>query len=381
GYPCINGDAAGPLMVNSFPSIACDPVSWHERTYLVWCAKGTQPGDTLPHLWYSFSDGVPPSWSAPRAIEGDSTLNAYSRFFPWIATDPKTGNVAVVYYVAHFDSAQPPRLRADLYMMHSTDFGDTWATRRISNASSYPADGRDARANFTLKFFGDYINLAGHDNTWYPAWTDGRNPGDLEIYTAIVQPFAPMPVTQLAAHDTTVDGKPATVLTWQYTPETTFGYPLPKGYQFAVAKDGSQASLQPGELLQFVDTNIQNGNEYEVTVVSGSYRSITDSLENAKNAVAMQAPIVSSVRFLNEPAIAGREDQLLLDCGEACRVTLTFYDELGREVGRAVSDDAVSTHHEIGFSPTRPGAEFFVLKESSSSGTKEITGKLSIIGE
>lgn len=372
GYPCINGDAAGPLLVNSFPSIACDPISFHERTYVVWCGKGT---DNVPHLWYAFSDGVPPAWSMPRAIEGDSIASAAARFFPWIATDPKTGNVAVVYYVAHREGS---RLLADLYMAHSTDNGDTWATRRISDASSYSAEGRDARDD-SLKFFGDYINLAGYNNTWRPAWTDDRASGDAEIYTATVQPFAPMPVTQLATHDTTVNGKPGAVLTWQYTPETTFGYPLPAGYEFDVAKDGSRVSLQPGDILQFVDTNIQKGNEYEVTVVSGSYRSITDSIPNAKSAVAVQTPDISSIRFSNEPAIAGREDQLFLNCSEACRVSITFFDELGREVGPAMSDDLVSTHHAIAFTPEEPGVQFFVMKEISSTSSKEITGKISVL--
>jgi hypothetical protein len=147
GYPCINGDRAGPVMINSFASIACDPVSWHDRTYLVWCGKGS---DSIPHLWCAYSDGIPPQWSTPRAIEGDSVPNAASRFFPWIATDPVTGNVAVVYYTARI---QGHDLLADLYMAHSTDYGDTWATRRITDAPSYPAGGRDARLD-TLSFFG-----------------------------------------------------------------------------------------------------------------------------------------------------------------------------------------------------------------------------------
>jgi hypothetical protein len=177
GFPCLNGDSAGPLMVNSFPSIACDPVSFHERTYAVWCAKGN---DSIPHLWYAYSDGIPPSWSVPRAIESDSLTNATARFFPWIATDPKTGTVAIVYYAAHLDSAQSPHFLADLYMAHSTDYGQSWSSRRISDASSYAAKGRDVRFD-TLKFFGDYINLAAYNNTWYPAWCDGRSGNDREI--------------------------------------------------------------------------------------------------------------------------------------------------------------------------------------------------------
>ena len=248
-------------------------------------------------------------------------------------------------------------------------------------ASFNPITYQDARhpEGQTVWFFGDYIGLAGKSNTWFPAWCDARS-GDAEIYTSIVQPFAPMPVTNLVSHDTTVNGKPATVLTWQYTPETTFGYPLPAGYHFDVAKDGSTLALQGESMLSFIDTNAQQGHEYEVTVRSGSFHSTTDSVLNAKSGVANQILPNSSVRFTNEPAIAGREDNFIVDCGEACSVTLTFYDELGREIGTPTSDGIVAAHHELQFMLEAVGVRFFVLKESSFSGAMEIVGKISVIG-
>ena len=383
GYPNI-GPPDSALGVNSFPSIATDGSALHAgRAYLVWCGKGN---DDLPHVWFTTSDDDGVSWKAPRSIEGDSVARPSSRFFPWVAVDPSTGNVGIDYYAARMDTVPPKRsegnllLQADLYMLHSTDGGASFAARRISSASFDPISGQDERTpeSTDIWFFGDYIGIAGRSNTWYPTWTDGRS-GDAEIYTSIVQPFAPMPVTQLASHDTTVNGKPAAVLTWQYTPETTFGYPLPAGYEFDVAKDGSRVSLQPGDILQFVDTNIQKGNEYEVTVVSGRYRSITDSVANAKNAVALQVPNVSSIRFTNEPAVAGREDQLFLDCGEACRVSIAFYDALGRELSSAMSDGIVAAHHQLEFTPEEPGVQFFVIKEISATSSREITGKISVL--
>ncbi len=375
GYQNI-GPPGSALGVNSFPSIAIDPSPLNlGRAYMTWCGKG-KDADSLPHIWLTTSDNDGITWSAPREIDQDTVQNPSAKFFPWVAVDPSTGNVGIIYYSAMMGS----NLSADLYMAHSTDGGESFVTRRITDASFNPVTYQDARhpEGQTLWFFGDYIGLAAKSNTWYPAWCDSRS-GDAEIYTSIVQPFAPMPVTDLRVHDTTVNGKSAVVLTWEYDSVTTFGYPLPNGYQFSVAKDDSLLSLQAGNLLGFTDTNAQQGHEYEVTVVSGSYKSITDSIVNAPSGVTAQTAVNSSVRFSNEPAIAGCEDDLNVDCSEACSISVTFYDELGRAIGPPNNDGMVSSHHELRFSPDHAGVRFFVLKEFYSTGATEIVGKLSVI--
>jgi hypothetical protein len=105
----------------------------------------------------------------------------------------------------------------------------------------------------------------------------------------------------------------------------------------------------------------------------------TDSFFKATSGVAMQIQNNNSIRFTNEPAIAGREDAMFVDCNQACSVSLTFYDELGRKIGTPISDGIVSSQHEIPFTPNMPGVQFFVLKELSSSATNQIVGKISVI--
>ena len=369
--------------VNSFPAIAVDSSSAHAgRAYLVWCGKAS---DDLAHLWLSVSDNDGASWSTPRAIEQDSVPNASSRFFPWIAVDPMTGNVGIDYYVTWMDTVPPKQstgtlmMQAALYMLHSTDGGGSFASRRISSAIFDPISGDDARTieGETLWFFGDYIGLAGHSNRWYPAWTDARS-GEPDIYTAVVQPFAPMPVTDLAAHDTLINGRHISFVSWQYVPQTTFGYPLGGGYQFAIAKDGIVLVTRDSSKLSFLDTNAQTGNEYEITVLSGKYRSVTDSVANGSSDVSQGVIPAVSIRFANSPARSGVKDDLIMDCPADCRVSLLFYDELGRERIPAMTDRALSTHHEISFFPDNPGVWFYELKISARTGSRELFGKLSV---
>lgn len=374
--------------VNSFPSIAVDSSVAHPgRTYMVWCGKGS---DNLAHVWLTMSDNDGASWSTPRAIEGDSVPNAASRFFPWIAVDPMTGNIGIDYYSTRMDTVPPKHttggtliMQAGLYMLHSTDGGATFVTRQVSSAMFDPITQQDYRTpddTSQLAFFGDYIGIAGRSNTWYPAWTDARN-GEDDIYTAIVQPFAPMPVTNLTAHDTIVNGKHVSLVSWKYVPETTFGYSLPSGYKFTIVKDGVHLALVDSSELSVLDTNAKTGHEYEVTVRSGNYRSTTDSVANGNSGVLAKGIPPASIRFTNSPATAGSEDNLVADCPANCRVSVTFYDELGRQLTPALTDGALSSHHEISFAPCSAGVWFYELRETTAVGTMEAFGKLSVMGE
>ena len=303
--------------------------------------------------------------------------------------DPQTGNLGVDYNVARYDTVHRGAgndrisLQGDLYLAHSTDGGGTFVSRRISNASFDPVTGQDYRNpdNTTLWFFGDYIGLAGTSNTWYPVWTDSRSRDD-DIYTAIVQPFAPMPVSNLIATDTTVNGKAAEVLTWQYTPETTFGYPLASSYEFVVGRDTNVLGSLSSDRLSYIDTNSARGNLYKVTVVSGNYQSITVTIPSGKADVRERQLITDmSWKLLQQPATAGNPDVLLLQSQREGTVALTFYDELGRAIDEPLWDRNISTAHELHFSLSHPGVTFFVIREYAPAGVRELTGKIAVTAE
>jgi hypothetical protein len=369
------------LLLNSFSSIAIDPSSLHPgRAYVTWCAKND---DDFPHVWLTTSDDDGVHWSTPKPIDNDTLSAPVAKFFSWIAVDPKTGNLGIDYYAVRSDTIiiapgnNKTYLQADLYLAHSTDGGASFATRRISDVSFDPITGQDYRypENTTLWFLGDYIGLAGMSNTWYPAWTDSRS-CDEEIYTAIVQPFAPMPITNLTATDTTIEGKSVILLTWQYTPETTFGYPL-SSYQFEIVKDNLPDTLLDGTTLSFLDTNVQQGHHYAVRVTSGGYRSAPDTIVTSKATV--REDISSSglaIHFANEPGIAGQENVARIQSDRATRIELTFYDELGRATGSALTDDQISTQHEINFTPSSDGVKFYILRAFYSNGIRAISGRI-----
>jgi hypothetical protein len=384
GYPAIRATSSSGidslLLLNSFSSIAVDPSPLHPgRAYVTWCAKST---DDSPQVWLTTSDDDGIDWTMPRSIDNDTMSAPIAKFFPWIAVDPKTGNLGIDYYAVRSDTItiapgnNKTYLQADLYLAHSTDGGASFATRRISDVSFDPITGQDYRdpENTTLWFLGDYSGLAGIRNTWYPAWTDSRS-GDAEIYTAIVQPFAPMPITDLTASDTTIEGKPAILLTWHYTPETTFGYPL-SGYQFEIVIDNLPDTLLEGTTLSLLDTNVQQGHQYSFRVTSGGYRSAPDTIVTSKAGVREDISSSGlSIRFAKEPGIAGQENVARIESDRATRIELTFYDELGRVTGNTLTDNQISTQHEINFTQTS-GVKFYILRAFYSNGVCAISGKI-----
>ncbi len=377
GYQNI-GTPDSALAVNSFPSIAIDRFNIH--AYITWCARGA---DDHPHVWLTTSSDVGQTWSTPQPIETDSVSTASARFFPWIATGSR-GEVAIAYYASTMNTVAPKPtgddhlLQADLFMAHSTDNGATFHTRRISNATFDPLTGEAFRPveNSILWFFGDYIGLATTDSTWYPVWCDARS-GDAEIYTSIVQPFAPLPVTNLTLHDTVINGKPSFVLSWNYDPATTFGYPLSSDYQFLVTKDTSTVALLSGSTLHIVDTNI-SAHEYHVTVLAGRYRSITDSI-GVKNSVSPYENGGITISIGASPARVGHAETLTVRTKEDSRVAVTFYDELGRALLTNITDGVTGNEHTICATPNVAGTWFYLVREYAGPVIKEVTGKLTVL--
>jgi hypothetical protein len=283
GHPAIKDS----VETNSFPSIAIDRSILHKgQIYVTWCGRDV---DSSAHVFLSISKDSGMTWTAPDSIDEDTGSIKTDKFFSWIAVDQSSGDVGVTFY----DSRNDPdsNILIDDYLTLSTDGGQSFTARRISNTSFDPRIHRDVVYG-NLFFFGDYISLDALNSVWYPAWTDTRSGFDQDIYMSIVP---------------------------------------------------------------------------------------TDSFFKAKSGVAVQIQDNNSIWFANEPAFVGRADAMLVDCGEVCSVSLSFYDELGREVGAAMSDGIVSAHHELPFTPNIVGVRFFVLKELSASTTHQMVGKLSVI--
>jgi len=155
---------------NGMPVTDCDvsPSPYQVRVYVMFSDQRNGTDDT--DVFLVTSDDVGATWTAPAHVNDDT--GPAHQFFPWVAMDPRTGYVHVVFYGRRNTAGNA----TDVYLATSTDGGAPFANVEISDSSFTPT---------ASVFFGDYINIAAHGGMVRPIWMrmDG---GDLSVRTAII---------------------------------------------------------------------------------------------------------------------------------------------------------------------------------------------------
>jgi hypothetical protein len=174
--------------VNSFPVIKADPCHAN-RIYAVWAEDPAGADDSDIMFARSINGGN--TWGAPIRVNDDNNPvgDFHSQFFPWMAVDPGTCKIHIVWY----DDRDDPD-RADgtplvnLYYASSSTRGLFFGPNtRISTASSDPT------VQFSPPFFGDYNGIDARDGEVFPFWTDSRT-GEQDVMTTDLD------IRRLAAH-------------------------------------------------------------------------------------------------------------------------------------------------------------------------------------
>jgi BNR/Asp-box repeat len=165
------------------------------RVYAVYTREDpNESDDTDVYLRHSDDGGL--TWSAGVRVNDDATVN--SQFLPKLALDPRSGNLAVIWYDARNDlgTGGPgdtdgiPNDDAQVWGAFSTNGGQSFtANRQISAGTSNSHDSGNGID------YGDYSGLAFFGGLAHPCWSDnsnstGTNPDgalhQLDIYTATV---------------------------------------------------------------------------------------------------------------------------------------------------------------------------------------------------
>lgn len=166
-----NHDIPGIYRSNGFPVTACDLSGgpYHGALYVNWADQRNGTDDT--DIWLIKSTDGGETWSEPRRVNDDGP--GKHQFFTWMAVDQATGWLWFVFY----DRRHYPDNRTDVFMAVSQDGGETFTNFKVSESPFLPTD------NY---FFGDYTNVAAHNNVVRPIWTrlEGNN---LSIWTALVR--------------------------------------------------------------------------------------------------------------------------------------------------------------------------------------------------
>jgi hypothetical protein len=138
---------------NGFPQIGIDPHgnSRGGRLYVAWSDYNN--GDVDVFVASSSDHGH--TWSAPVRVNNDPLHNGKDQFFQWMAVDPVSGAVNLVFYDRRTDNKQ-----ATVTLARSTDDGKSFANYTL-DPQSFEADG---------DFLGDYLAITAYGNKVYAAW-------------------------------------------------------------------------------------------------------------------------------------------------------------------------------------------------------------------
>jgi hypothetical protein len=134
---------------NGFPQIGFDPRN--SRLYVAW--SDYTNGDV--DIFVSSSGDRGQTWSAPVRVNNDPIHNGADQFFQWLAVDPVSGSVNLVFY-----DRRPDNIETTVTLARSTDGGKTF-TNYAWDDQAFEAEG---------DFLGDYLAIAAYGNRVFGAW-------------------------------------------------------------------------------------------------------------------------------------------------------------------------------------------------------------------
>lgn len=246
----------GRVRAEAYPVVVCDNTEGERsgNLYLCWAA------DNPPNIYFSKSTDEGETWTEPVIIH---EKNDNDQFWQWMSMDPKSGDLAIMYLDSRND---PENIMIECYVSYSSDGGDTWIDRRVSDIVS------DIRLNpfGSNAFAGDYSGNAFFDGIIYPSWVDMRNAviniSDSDVFTAIVNTRAPEAPSDFA-YDFNLADPTTVVLTWVPPSKKAFGQPLlPEEYDLNLYRDGVLIETLPGGTEIYIDSALTPFKDYEFKI-------------------------------------------------------------------------------------------------------------------
>jgi len=138
---------------NGFPQIGLDPRSGKQggKLYVAWSDYSN--GDVDVFVASSSDHGR--SWGKPVRVNNDPIHNGNDQFFQWMAVDPQSGAVNLIFYDRRTDNS-----KTTVTLARSTDGGTTFQNY-VWDTDAFQADG---------DFLGDYLAITAFGNKVYGAW-------------------------------------------------------------------------------------------------------------------------------------------------------------------------------------------------------------------
>ena len=204
-------NVSGIYRCNGMPITMCDISNSIDRGNIYICWGDQRNGTSNSDVFFSKSTDGGETWLPAKRVNDDNTTR--HQFFPWMTVDQTTGNLWGVFY----DRRNTIGTLTDVYVVRSTDGGETFENIKVSQSSFEP------RASV---FFGDYTNITAWNKKIYPIWMRLNN-DSLSVWT--------VSILDTSSHriDNTIPFIPDKYFLYQNYPNpfnttTTISYQLPE---------------------------------------------------------------------------------------------------------------------------------------------------------
>ena len=158
----------GAEEANGYPQIGIGPDS---KLHVAW--SDYRNGDVDVFCISSADHGH--TWSQPVRVNSDPLHNSADQFFQWMAVDPVSGAVNVLFYDRRHD---PANKSVEVVLARSTDGGRTFRNYLLSDRAFDPQGG----------MIGEYTALTAYDGRVYGSWTEiSPASGSKEHHTAVIR--------------------------------------------------------------------------------------------------------------------------------------------------------------------------------------------------
>ncbi len=137
------------------------------RAYMVYTDRPSGSTNVQTDIYVIYSDNAGTSWSTGSPVKVNDDSKGMSHFWPHIAVDSTTGNVAVAWYDCREDT--PGNTKTRFYAAISRDGGATFCP----NIQLEP--GQSNASGVSDKDYFDFTGLAYYGGVMYAAWADNSN--------------------------------------------------------------------------------------------------------------------------------------------------------------------------------------------------------------
>jgi hypothetical protein len=147
-------DVMGTARSNGFPILDMDPKSG--RLYVAWSDYRNGGVD----VFCSSSSDYGKTWTPAVRVNTDPIHSGADHFFQWLAVDPSTGALYMIFYDRRND---PSDIKTIVVLARSTDGGQSFSNYAWTEKPFTPRG---------EAFLGDYTGIAALNGRVYGAWTE-----------------------------------------------------------------------------------------------------------------------------------------------------------------------------------------------------------------